>query len=93
MELIGVLKPIVRKCDSSLADQMRRAANSTALNIAEADGRAGKDRVNRFRIARGSALEVGAAVRLSVAWGYVPEAPAAEDLLDRLAAMLWRLTR
>ncbi len=93
IDLVGHLRPIVSQCEASLADQLRRAANSTALNIAEADGRTGRDRANRFRIARGSALEVRAAVRLAVAWGYVAEAEAAEALLDRLAAMLWRLTR
>ena len=39
IELVGVLKPIVGRCDAGLADQIRRAANSMVLNIAEADGR------------------------------------------------------
>ena len=93
VELVGVLKPIVGRCDAGLADQIRRAANSMVLNIAEADGRSGRDRKNRFRIARGSALEVRAGLKLAVAWGYSPRPGEAEALLDRLAAMLWRLTR
>ena len=44
--------------------QAQRASGSVALNIAEALGRAGDDRRQRLRIARGSALEVGAALSL-----------------------------
>ena len=80
------------KSDRSLADQLRRAASSVVLNIAEGTRRTGKDRVHFFRIAAGSAAEVRAALDVARAWGMIGAAPAAEAELDRLLAMLWRLT-
>jgi four helix bundle protein len=49
---------------SSTASWCRSASESAALNLAEAVGRQGADRAQRFRIARGSALEVDAALAL-----------------------------
>ena len=44
-----------------ISDQLRRAAMSIPLNIAEASGRTGsRDNAKFFSIARGSALECGA---------------------------------
>jgi len=45
-------------------------------------------------VAAGSAAEVDTALRLAVAWGYLDEADLATsfELLDRIRAMLWRLT-
>lgn len=46
---------------AELADQLKRAALSVPLNIAEASGRTGSlDNAKHFAIARGSALECGA---------------------------------
>ncbi len=73
---------------------MRRAAQSTTLNIAEANRRRGKDRRNRFTISLGSADEVGAALAAATALGYldpVATAPALE-LVDRIRAMTYRLS-
>ena len=55
----------------------------------------GKDRLHSFRIARGSALEVRAGLRLAMAWGHLPAADAAASLsvLDTLLAFLWGLLR
>jgi four helix bundle protein len=55
----------------------------------------GKDRAHHYRIAAGSAAEVGAALEIAAAWGYVPEAALAESraLVDRELALLWGLTR
>ena len=80
--------------DRALADQARRAATSVALNVAEARKREGKDRGFLFRIAGGSAAEVEAALKVAEAWGYLDGASLAEAraLLDRLGALLWRLT-
>jgi four helix bundle protein len=83
----------IRFRDPDLADQLRRAANSMVLNLAEGRWRQGKDRVNRFRIAAGSASEVRACVELAVAWSLVSadamEKPLA--LLDRVLAVAYRL--
>jgi four helix bundle protein len=64
------------------------------LNIPEGNRRSGRDRLQHFRIAAGSAAEALAGVDLSLAWGYVTAeqvAPAAQRL-DRLGAVLYRLT-
>ena len=80
--------------DRDLEDQVRRAAASVVLNIAEGAGRRGRDRLQHYRIAAGSAGEVEVALRLARAWGYVAsaEVQAVEPLLKRVLAMLWRLT-
>jgi hypothetical protein len=50
-------------------------------------------RLARFSTAAGSNAEVRAALRVAVAWGYVSvrDVEAGEQLLDRIAAMLYRL--
>ncbi|HET6610817.1 MAG TPA: four helix bundle protein [Kofleriaceae bacterium] len=84
----------VRKHDGSLADQLRRAASSVALNIAEGNRRRGRDRLHHFRIAAGSADEVAAALRIAEAWGYLSsrEIAATLALVDRQLAVLYRLS-
>jgi four helix bundle protein len=96
LSLIRTLVPLLQRlvaCDAKLADQLRRAAQSVALNIAEANRRTGKDRRNRFRIALGSAAEVASCVDVAVALGYTGEAEHADAyaLVDRVRAMTYRL--
>ena len=46
--LVSALRPVLgelAKSDRNLADQLRRAASSVVLNIAEGNRRAGRDRV------------------------------------------------
>jgi len=78
----------------ALTDQTVRAVTSVPLNLAEGAGRRGRDRLHHWRIAYGSVLEARTALELLVATGSVDaEAAAAADaLLDRVAAMAWRLT-
>ena len=92
-ELGGVV-PLVARADRALGDQLRRAATSVPLNIAEGNGRAGGDRQHHFRVAAGSAREVRAALAVAEAWGYLRPGAAAGALAeaDRVLAMLWRLT-
>jgi len=45
-----------------------------------------------FRIAAGSAAEVRATLEVALAWGYLDAAPLAAAEVDRVLAMLWRLT-
>jgi len=77
----------------SLTDQTVRAVTAVPLNLAEGAGRQGRDRLHSWRIAYGSALEARTALELLVATGSVDAAAAAsaDDLLDRVAAMAWRL--
>ncbi|MCB9729002.1 MAG: four helix bundle protein [Deltaproteobacteria bacterium] len=76
-----------------LGDQATRAGASVALNLAEGGGRFGRDRVQHYRIAYGSAREASMALELMVGAGAVPEAAGAEvlELLDRVKAMTWRM--
>ena len=95
-EFIVAVRPLVEDIelrDRNLADQLRRAATSAALNTAEAGRRDGRDRAARYRIAAGECAEAATAVQVAVDWGYVPAAAAAPALAlaDRVGAMLWRL--
>ena len=96
-QVIELLRPLmgrIRQKDRSLADQLVRAASSVALNLAEADHSDPGNQRARFFTAAGSAGETLNAVKLAVGWSYVttPEGEAAMALLDRINAMLWRLT-
>ena len=98
IEVIGSLRSVVaqvRKHDGPLATQMRRAASSVSLNVAEGTRREGRDKLHLWRIAAGSAQEVVACLHVAAAWQYVKqssELDALFELLDRRLAILWRLT-
>ena len=86
----------VPRGDADLRDQLRRAALSIPLNIAEGSGKTSvADRARFFAIARGSALECGALVDVLQLTGAVlePDALTAKRLLSRIVAMLTRLCR
>jgi len=96
IEAIKVLAPVVahiRRHDRDLAEQLRTALSSVALNAAEGNRSQGGHRIARFSTAAGSNAESRAALRVAVAWGYVQthHIEAGEALLDRVAAMLHRL--
>jgi four helix bundle protein len=98
LEMVGAVGPVIEavaRRDRALADQMRRAAASVPLNVAEGSRRAGRDRQHCYRIAAGSADELRSALWVAEKWGYVdPSALGSSlDLLDREIAMLWRLAR
>jgi four helix bundle protein len=93
---IEILRPVVgriRREDRELGDQLRDALTSVALNIAEENQSQGGHRVARFSTAAGSNGEARTGLRVAVAWGYVQatDTQPGEILLDRVAAMLYRL--
>jgi four helix bundle protein len=97
VELVQALAPVearIRRMRKSLADEIGRAGESIALNLSEGRMRAGLDRRDLWRRAAGSAAEVTVALRLARARGDVSagELAAVDALLDRVRAMLWRLT-
>ena len=97
LEMIREVRPLVEKVatrDRALADQMRRAASSVPLNVAEASQSQGGNTTARYKTAAGSAAEVTAALEVALAWHYIAHAQAQLVLatLDRVRAMLWRLT-
>ena len=98
IQLIETLRPLVGRIkarDKSLADQLTRAASSVALNIGEAQHSDPGNRRARLFTAAGSASESLTALRVAVAWGYLgaSDSGAAAKLLDRILAVLWRMTR
>src|SRR5215470_4937885 len=98
LEMVKSAAPVIQavaRRDRALADQMRRAASSVPLNIAEGARRTGRDRKHSYRIAAGSAHELRTAIRVAESWGYLdPQSVGAVDaLLDRELALLWGLTK
>jgi four helix bundle protein len=95
LDLIRQLRPIVpaiRKFDRELADQLRDAATSVSLNLAEGRRRAGGDQRRHYEFAHGSASEVLGALDVADAWGWAVDSRAPRVTLDRLLGMLWNLT-
>ena len=93
IELDGAVVGITRKAGRGhawIADQAMRASASVVLNLAEALGREGADRARALRIARGSALELGAALTLMLHRGACRDSDrsAAKGLTVRVVAML-----
>jgi four helix bundle protein len=85
----------IRRRDRDLADQLRRALSSVALNVSEAFGAmAGNSRL-RFQTALGSLYESRAALRVAVAWGHVSNESCTAPLaaIDHLAARLYGTSR
>jgi four helix bundle protein len=83
----------VKGKNAEIWDQINRGALSVVLNLNEANARKGRDKMNRFSMAEGSAREVMAAIQTAVDWGYVNEDVGEESiaLFDRTIAMLVRL--
>jgi four helix bundle protein len=76
-----------------IADQVIRSASSVPANLAEGQGRSGRDRAQYWRIAYGSAKEVDSHLRLLAAAGAIDPSETAVALegFDEVRAMTWRL--
>jgi four helix bundle protein len=84
----------VPKGVAPLVDQLRRAAASTPLNIAEGAGRTSTaDRARHYAIARGSAMECAAAFDALAALGVIDAKThtQGEELIERIVSMLTKL--
>jgi four helix bundle protein len=77
----------------SIADQVIRSASSVPANLAEGQGRTGRDRLHFWRIAYASAKEVDSHMRLLAQAGAVNRTKAERTLstFDEVRAMTWRL--
>jgi len=91
-EMRDVLVEVERR-DADLARQMRRAAASVALNIAEANGSRGGNRRVRFSTALGSMRETLAGLQVAGAFGYVEVSETLPRKIDRICAALYSLAR
>ena len=83
----------IRKQDRALADQLRRAAQSVVLNIAEARGSDAGNARARFATACGSAKESRAALHVASDWGYADGGllQTLDAELDVICAITWVL--
>jgi four helix bundle protein len=94
-ELIEALRPpvsIIGNHNRSLADQIFRAASSVPANLAEGQRSEKGNKHKHYAIAHGSANEVKAALYTARAWGWIDSSDRALAVMDRLLALLWRLT-
>ena len=94
MEQLATVEAKVRRHRKSLADQIGRAGESIALNLAEGRMRVGLDRADLYRRAAGSAAELTAALRIARSRGYITPADyaAVDGPLDEVRAIAWTLT-
>jgi len=93
VETIGVLRvemDAIQRRNADLAEQMRRAAASIALNTSEGSYSRGRNRQARYHTALGSARETLACIEVAVALGYIPAVR--EDVRARLRQILGTLT-
>ena len=92
IEALAEIVPAIQRNDRDLADQIRRAATSVSLNLAEGQRSMKGNRQKHYAIAHGSANEVRAGLFVAKSWGWLDESAQALAILDRLFALLWKLT-
>jgi len=92
IEALSTIVPVIERRDRDLADQIRRAATSVSLNLAEGSCSLKGNRQKHFSIAHGSASEVKAGLCVAKAWRWIDGSDHALGVLDRLLALLWKLT-
>jgi len=90
---IAALNRRIARQDPDLARQLRRAAASVPLNVAEGMYSRGKNRGARLTNAMASAKESVACLEVAAAIGYVSEEAISPSLeqLDHLVAALWNM--
>jgi four helix bundle protein len=92
---VGPIEDKIRKRSAGLAKQLSEASDSAALNLGEGRRRQGGDRRYHWNVAAGSASEATVALKIAVARRYITEEEmqAVDAVLDRVRAMLYRMTR
>ena len=81
--------------EADLKGQMKRAARSVPLNMGEGVGKRGRARAAAYEVALGEAKELIVALDCVEIDGLAPieEVVAAQDLADRISAMLTKMIR
>jgi four helix bundle protein len=95
LEVVRDVKPVIvqiEKHDADLARQMKRAAASVVLNLAEGSGSSGGVRRVRYRTALGSARETKACIDVAEAFGYIAPHERARAGLLHVVNVLVRVT-
>ena len=94
---IAEMRPMIaaiERRDRDLGRQLRRAASSVVLNIAEGSGSFGGTRTERYRNALGSTRETLACLRTAEAFGYVAAVPpGVGGRLNRVVGTLVNVSR
>ena len=89
------MRPMVRaieRHDRDLASQLKRAASSVVLNLAEGSGSFGGVRTQRYRTALGSARETLSCLLVAERFGYVEAMPTAlAGAMNRVIGTLVRV--
>jgi four helix bundle protein len=94
LDAISTMRPMVRvieRYDRDLASQLRRAASSVVLNVAEGSGSFGGMRMQRYRTALGSARETMSCLLVAERFGYVEAVP--EALVASMNRVIGTLVR
>ena len=96
LQLVSFMQPLIARIarhDKDLAHQMRRSLPSIAHNLCEGLRRTGHDRAHLLTVALGSAEELRVGIDIAAAIGILTtdEAQTADQLADRICAMLFRL--
>jgi four helix bundle protein len=90
------LSAVFPRGNADLLDQLKRAAVSVPLNIAEGNGKpTAAERRRILSIARGSALECSAALDVMLAAGLIGEEEVRprQEMIERIVAMLSKMCR
>ena len=89
---LGPIEERIAQKNRELYEQLSDASMRIVLCLSEGRRRTRGDRRKLWEAAEGSAAEVTDALRLAVMKGGVADVSAVEVHLDRVRAMLWRLT-
>jgi len=94
LERLNIDIAAIERHDSDLARQLRRAAASVVLNIAEGSYARGRNRKALYNVALGSAKEVRACLDVARAFRYLEAIDASiAAKLNVICGVLYRLTR
>ena len=95
LDVISTMQSMIRaieRRDRDLASQLKRAASSVVLNLAEGSGSFGGVRTQRYRTALGSARETMSCLLVAERFGYVEAmSPALVTRMNRVIGTLVRV--